>query len=69
MSEPCYLRTQRSPAFAAFYERVYGKNLNQYGTADMEQIRLLLASCACSPARRSSTPAAAPARRPSTWPV
>lgn len=40
--EPCYLRTQRSAAFATFYERVYGKNLNQYGTADMEQIQLLI---------------------------
>ena len=42
MTEPCYLRTQRSATFASFYERVYGKNLNQYGTADMEQIQILL---------------------------
>ncbi len=42
MTEPCYLRTQRSAAFATFFERVYGKNLNQYGTADMEQIQLLI---------------------------
>src|SRR5512143_3487701 len=41
--EPCYLRSARSPAFAMYCERVYGKALNQYGTADMEQLDLLLA--------------------------
>lgn len=40
--EPCFLRSQRSPAFACFCERVYGRMLNQYGTADMEQLALLL---------------------------
>ena len=40
--DPCFLRSERSPAFARFCERVYGKMLNQYGTADMEQLDLLL---------------------------
>ncbi|MGH9775363.1 MAG: class I SAM-dependent methyltransferase [Candidatus Acidiferrales bacterium] len=40
--EPCFLRSERSPAFARFCERVYGRMLNQYGTADMEQLDLLL---------------------------
>jgi len=40
--DPCFLRSERSPAFARFCERVYGKMLNQYGTADMEQLELLL---------------------------
>lgn len=40
--EPCFLRSERSPTFVRFCERVYGKMLNQYGTADMEQLELLL---------------------------
>lgn len=40
--DPCFLRSERSPAFARFCEHVYGKMLNQYGTADMEQLELLL---------------------------
>ena len=40
--EPCFLRSERSSAFRRFCERVYGKMLNQYGTADMEQLALLL---------------------------
>jgi cyclopropane fatty-acyl-phospholipid synthase-like methyltransferase len=34
----CVLDSERSAAFALFCERVYGRNLNQYGTADMRQI-------------------------------
>lgn len=41
-NEPCYLRSERSPAFAQYCERVYGRMLNQYGAADMEQLDLLL---------------------------
>jgi ubiquinone/menaquinone biosynthesis C-methylase UbiE len=40
--EPCFIRSERSPAFASFCERVYGKMLNQYSTADMEQLESLL---------------------------
>jgi SAM-dependent methyltransferase len=40
--QPCYLRSEQSPAFAKFCRRVYGEMLNQYGTADMRQIDLLL---------------------------
>ena len=40
--EPCYLRSQRSPVFARYCERVYGRMLNQYGAADMEQLALLV---------------------------
>ena len=40
--EPAFLRSERSPAFARFCERVYGKMLNQHGLADMEQLALLL---------------------------
>jgi cyclopropane fatty-acyl-phospholipid synthase-like methyltransferase len=40
--EPCYLRSERSLAFIRYCERVYGAMLNQYGTADMEQLSLLL---------------------------
>jgi SAM-dependent methyltransferase len=40
--EPCFLRSERSPVFGRFCERVYGRMLNQYGTADMEQLDLLV---------------------------
>jgi ubiquinone/menaquinone biosynthesis C-methylase UbiE len=40
--EPCFLRSERSPAFTRFCERVHGKMLNQYGSADMEQLELLV---------------------------
>jgi cyclopropane fatty-acyl-phospholipid synthase-like methyltransferase len=36
-------RAERSPAFARFCERVYGRNLTQFGTADMEQLEKLIA--------------------------
>lgn len=39
---PCFLRSERSPAFATYCERVYGRMLNQYGTADMPQLELLV---------------------------
>jgi cyclopropane fatty-acyl-phospholipid synthase-like methyltransferase len=39
--ESCYLRSERSPAFIQYCERVYGRMLNQYGTADMTQLELL----------------------------
>jgi len=39
---PCYLRSEQSPAFIRYCERVYGAMLNQFGTADMEQLTLLL---------------------------
>lgn len=42
VKEPCYLRSERSAAFARFCERVYGRSLNQYGTADMAQLDLLV---------------------------
>ncbi len=38
----CYLRSERSPAFIRYCERVYGAMLNQYGTADIEQLTLML---------------------------
>jgi SAM-dependent methyltransferase len=47
--DPCFLRSERSLAFARFCERVYGKMLNQYGTADMEQLELLLTVLALKP--------------------
>jgi ubiquinone/menaquinone biosynthesis C-methylase UbiE len=40
--KPCYLRSEQSPAFSRYCERVYGGMLNQFGTADMEQLTLLL---------------------------
>jgi len=40
--EPCYLRSERSPAFIRYCERVHGAMLNQYGTADIEQLTLML---------------------------
>jgi cyclopropane fatty-acyl-phospholipid synthase-like methyltransferase len=40
--EPCFIRSSRSLAFARYCERVYGKALNQFGTADLEQLDLLL---------------------------
>ncbi len=40
--QPCYLRSEQSPAFMHYCERVYGAMLNQYGTADMEQLHLML---------------------------
>jgi len=42
VKDPCFLRSERSPAFARYCERVYGRMLNQYGTADMAQLDLLL---------------------------
>jgi SAM-dependent methyltransferase len=42
VTDPCFLRSERSPAFAGYCERVYGRMLNQYGTADMSQLDLLL---------------------------
>jgi ubiquinone/menaquinone biosynthesis C-methylase UbiE len=36
------LRAEKSPAFGRFCERVYGMNLSQYGTADMDQIQRLI---------------------------
>lgn len=40
--DACFLRSERSPAFARFCARVYGRSLNQYGTADMAQLELLV---------------------------
>jgi SAM-dependent methyltransferase len=40
--KPCYLRSEQSAAFIRYCERVYGVMLNQYGTADVEQLALLL---------------------------
>src|SRR5271169_321404 len=40
--QPCYLRSEQSLAFQRYCERVYGAMLNQYGTADMEQLHLVL---------------------------
>jgi SAM-dependent methyltransferase len=40
--DPCFLRRDRRAAFTRFCERVYGRMLNQYGTADLEQLELLL---------------------------
>jgi cyclopropane fatty-acyl-phospholipid synthase-like methyltransferase len=42
VKKPCYLRSKQSPAFRRYCERVYGEMLNQFGTADMEQLTLLL---------------------------
>ncbi len=39
---PCYLRSERSPAFIRYCERVHGAMLNQYGTADLQQLTFLL---------------------------
>lgn len=50
--EPCFLRSAHSPAFAKYCERVYGKALNQYGTADLEQLELLLRVLALTPESR-----------------
>jgi ubiquinone/menaquinone biosynthesis C-methylase UbiE len=51
--EPCYLRSERSPAFTRFCEAVYGRMLNQYGTADMEQLDLLVGALALGPGERA----------------
>ena len=40
--EPCYLRSERSPAFIRYCERVHGAMLNQYGTANVLQLTFLL---------------------------
>jgi SAM-dependent methyltransferase len=40
--EPCYLRSERSPAFIRYCERVHGAMLNQYGSADLQQLTFLL---------------------------
>jgi cyclopropane fatty-acyl-phospholipid synthase-like methyltransferase len=37
-----YLRSQESAAFIRYCERVYGVVLNQYGTADADQLALML---------------------------
>lgn len=37
------VRAEQSQAFGRFCERVYGRNLTQFGTADMEQLGRLLA--------------------------
>ncbi len=47
--EPCFLRSERSPAFARFCERVHGKMLNQFSSADMDQLALLLKVLALKP--------------------
>lgn len=44
--EPCFLRSERSSAFSRFCERLYGRMLNQFGTADMDQLDLLIGSLA-----------------------
>ncbi len=36
------LRAEKSPTFAEFCERVYGRNLTQFGTTDMEELNQLL---------------------------
>jgi 2-polyprenyl-3-methyl-5-hydroxy-6-metoxy-1,4-benzoquinol methylase len=38
-----FVRAERSRAFGIFCERVYGRNLTQFGTADMEQLEKLIA--------------------------
>lgn len=38
-----FVRAERSQAFGRFCERVYGRNLTQFGTADMEQLEKLIA--------------------------
>jgi cyclopropane fatty-acyl-phospholipid synthase-like methyltransferase len=50
--EPCYLRSERSPVFAKYCELVYGKALNQYGTADVDQLELLLRLLGLTPDSR-----------------
>jgi ubiquinone/menaquinone biosynthesis C-methylase UbiE len=40
--EPCYLRSEHSSASIQYCNRVYGKMLNQFGTADMDQLELML---------------------------
>lgn len=40
--KPCYLRSEQSAAFIRYCERVYGVMLNQYGTADLDQLALML---------------------------
>jgi ubiquinone/menaquinone biosynthesis C-methylase UbiE len=47
--EPCFLRSERSLAFTHFCERVHGKMLNQYGSADMEQLELLVRVLSLNP--------------------
>src|SRR5258707_15351167 len=47
--QACFLRSVASPAFASYCECVYGKALNQYGTADMEQLDLLLRTLQLGP--------------------
>jgi cyclopropane fatty-acyl-phospholipid synthase-like methyltransferase len=37
------VRSEQSPTFARFCERVYGRNLTQYGAADMAELEQLLA--------------------------
>jgi 2-polyprenyl-3-methyl-5-hydroxy-6-metoxy-1,4-benzoquinol methylase len=37
------LRSEQSPTFARFCERVYGQNLTQYGAADMAELAQMLA--------------------------
>ncbi|HKQ75135.1 MAG TPA: class I SAM-dependent methyltransferase [Blastocatellia bacterium] len=37
-----FVRAERSQAFGRFCERVYGRNLTQFGTADMEQLENLI---------------------------
>jgi len=38
-----FVRAERSQAFGRFCERVYGRNLTQFGTADMDQLEKLIA--------------------------
>jgi ubiquinone/menaquinone biosynthesis C-methylase UbiE len=40
--QACYLRSERSATCIEFCTRVYGKMLNQFGTADMDQLKLML---------------------------
>lgn len=47
--KPYYLRSEQSTAFIRYCERVYGVMLNQYGTADVEQLGLLLDVLQLSP--------------------
>ncbi len=50
--QPCYLRSAGSPAFARYCKEVYGESLNQYGTADIAQLTLLLDTLALTPGSR-----------------
>jgi 2-polyprenyl-3-methyl-5-hydroxy-6-metoxy-1,4-benzoquinol methylase len=43
------VRAERSAAFGKFCERVYGKNLTQFGTADMGQLEKLIALLGLNP--------------------